>query len=713
MTNLFYCLKNLRSRTTENLTPWDYVLPASINTKAKFASFNIDEATSHCYYSLCEGVNPSLRICDANPVYRSHGLCVDYDSDWDEESINEGLTSIPFAPAYWSKSFGNRVHAVWLFAEPVTVFNFDAYSKFVTKLKAKLKLVKFLPGLDERILKDAKTYLEAGSHWQTSGEGENVHVLPSDMLTSVLLESLAKASFRDASSPKIPLSIVEDAVHERFPGRWTGEFKEGSRGPRFWDVDADAPQAAVVKPEGMICYTGQTAFMSWERIFGSEFVERHTANRVGNAVSNVFWDGQWYWRHNELTKRYDRLSKEDVSLQLEVDFKLSPFAEDGITSEVRQVIRKVQELGRIDGAAPFVSRPFGPLELHGKRYLNVCNSSAMTPAEGVVDENDFPWLCNFFENLFDPPEQLEFFLAWLKIYYEGQLYKKPTLGHVMFIAGDVNQGKTLLSNKIIAGMIGNMQDASAYLTAETNFNKELFFSPLWTMDDTLPVADARRRTLYGGLIKKMAANRFFEYHPKFENATMVEWMGRIIVTCNLDPESIRIIPSLDISLEDKVSAMRIRTMDATSRGFHQDLETVIDRELPFFCRWLLDWKIPDHVMGEPRYKIKNYLQETLEQSSAASSETTQFLELIQIFAEAWFLQNPDEQIWIGTATRLFTAMAEEITTKSAVQKYSPDLLGRKLTKLASVNKIEYTQSRKFGRQWKIYRGILHDDNEED
>jgi len=84
-------------------------------------------------------------------------------------------------------------------------------------------------------------------------------------------------------------------------------------------------------------------------------------------------------------------------------------------SEVDHALRMVQETKRVVCAAPVVLKPAGLIRVGGQSVLNVSTVRVIEPAPGPVNWGEgFPWLAEFMDGFFDPPEQLPFFLAWLK-----------------------------------------------------------------------------------------------------------------------------------------------------------------------------------------------------------------------------------------------------------------------------------------------------------
>jgi hypothetical protein len=153
----------------------------------------------------------------------------------------------------------------------------------------------------------------------------------------------------------------------------------------------------------------------------------------------------------------------------------------------------------------------------------------------------------------------------------------------------------------------------------------------------------------------------------------------VVVTCNTDPESIRILPDVDLSNRDKINLFRVADRDTFT--FPKDVADIIQAELPFFLRWLLDWSPPDHVLGDSRYGVQTYCEASLFEAARHSSSAYSFLEVLLKFFEGMAYDT-----WTGSATDLLTAMNnDQDGLANIVNKYTPDKVGRELSKLASQN----------------------------
>jgi hypothetical protein len=197
------------------------------------------------------------------------------------------------------------------------------------------------------------------------------------------------------------------------------------------------------------------------------------------------------------------------------------------------------------------------------------------------------------------------------------------------------------------------------------------------VDDVVPLTDNKSHLKFSALIKKMAANRTFSVREKYRVDKLIEWNGRVVVTCNTDPESIRILPDVDLSNRDKINLFRVSERDTFV--FPSDVEATIVAELPFFLRWLLDWQPPDHVVGDTRYGIRTYCEDSLFEAARHSSSAYSFLEVLLKFFEGQV-----EDTWEGSATDLLTAMNNDQDGLACiVSKYTIRQVGRELSKLAS------------------------------
>jgi hypothetical protein len=364
------------------------------------------------------------------------------------------------------------------------------------------------------------------------------------------------------------------------------------------------------------------------------------------------------------------MSKDDMRLMLKVEYGLSAYpGKKETSSEIDRAIYSVQKQKSVVAAMPFVHQPQGLLMFSGSRYLNTSSVRCMEPVEDDITEwgQGFPWLAEFLGEFFEPVEQLEYFLAWWKHFYQNALHQKPRTGQALFIAGDTNVGKTLLSTGIISRTVGGHMDASAYLLGEEKFTSHVVSAPIMSVDDTHGASDQRKHTRYSTMIKKVVANRHQLFEEKFMKAGMVEWLGRVVVTCNTDPESIRLLPNVDISILDKIMLMRC-SRRRPEFPEPEEMERTLSTELPHFCRWLVQWEIPPQCKGDVRFGVKPYHDKHLYNAAIQTSGSYSFFELLADFLVSY---ESEDGHWQGTSTRLVADMSLDERIGSLAMKYTP------------------------------------------
>jgi hypothetical protein len=545
-----------------------------------------------------------------------------------------------------------------------------------------------LLGLDTSALKNPCQYYEAGTGWKQI----STDVIPAAFINQWAAEASVKYNWRK-EGPVIPLDMIAEEIERQYPGRWIDPFDLGSRGLRFWDPSADNETAAIVRESGMQCFTGPQPFVLWSSILGHAFVHKYEADRIGGSIQDIWFDGRDYW-HQISGGQWAARSKADIILYLKVAKRLSASTPRNANfSEVEQALENIHHQQYIACAAPLIHRPKGLVHLNGLRVLNTSCMEVMQPADGGTGTLDsyhcplisdlrhpddrFPWLKEYFSTLFDPSEQLDYFFAWLQRWYKSALDQSMLPGQASFFAGVPNTGKTLLSTVILSRIFGGHTDASFFLCGEDNFNSHLFDSAVWSVDDVVPLTDRRAHQRFSALIKKMAANRTFSVREKFKVDKTIEWNGRIVVTCNTDPESIRILPDVDLSNRDKINLFKVADRDGFV--FPKDVEKIIFSELPHFLRWLLNWTTPDHVFGDTRYGIQTYCEASLFEAARHSSSAYSFLEVLLTF-----LEGQTSDTWTGSATELLSAMMSGGDGLAGIaSKYTTSQVGRELSKLAS------------------------------
>jgi len=251
----------------------------------------------------------------------------------------------------------------------------------------------------------------------------------------------------------------------------------------------------------------------------------------------------------------------------------------------------------------------------------------------------------------------------------------------MILCGPVHCFKTFLIEKLLAPAMGGYADLSSIVSGEGNgFNAELFHSPLAIIDDSKASESEAQLNRYASAIKKLAAHGRHKYHEKFVTPILVEWKGRVVIAANDDAVSIKTIPSLNISNEDKLIVLAMQSWeDQPGPEHYADVET----EIPHLLAWLLDWDVPEKY-NDPvsRYGIRSVIASEIRDKIEASGRPAELRDTLN----AWWKRRPMEdrgRAWEWTAVDLHQSFNDIFDNSSLVREWPVRVLGRRLAELAT------------------------------
>ena len=648
-------LKNLRetkTNKTDSLSQIKSNKPAFKN-KALYRDWCSDIKTNHIFYSCAEGRAPSKRITTDNPVNKVYGVVADYDSpvDWSSFKNVLGLkcNGIPL-PTWSSKTQSGYLRLVWEFdnAVPIDPIMYDA---FVSALDKALKISSLFAGFDRSSFRPNQ-YFELGEDWTQHG---------GPVSDTIILAAIAKAAESkppESTDTSIPLDVVAAEVESRFPNRWFGEFEVGSRGPLFWIDDGIDRDGCQIVEDGIICYSDRAGkgFMTWSDIFGSSFVQDYETKKLSNLLDEYWFNGKTFFKR--LFEEAVTIPKDQLLLELrQAGFSVRTRRGQSI-SEVENAVLVISNNNRIDEIAPVVFSPDRIVSYNGRRILNSANLKPVEPASDG-DPSLWPFLNKWLNQLFEDNgkhRSLDYLYAWLKRFHSAVLEKKPLQGQALLLVGPTGRGKSLLSNIVISGLVGGFSDASDYLGGHTKFNKDLGTVASWVIDDTTSAAsfqDQRRAT---ELLKRAVANPRVEYMAKYADAMSIPWTGRVIMSLNMDANSLSVIPSLDSSNRDKLMALLISESSTTSFPPNQEVEATIADELPHFAKYLADLEIHPDICGAGRFGVNSYIDPRIADAAYDNSPRSSISELVEFFCKRCRASAPDLEYWSGTLTEFQVAI---------------------------------------------------------
>lgn len=671
---------NVKTDELSNLILTAPSLPTTFKSKLDVTNWRESEHTKHVFFSPYEGVMKNYRVSKkggANDPMVLHGFVADYDQSLSSEQEMLGLIqrnqSVDFPVSYAVRTYSGGAHLVWEFEKPVNILNSDMLKGFIELFAQRAKLGKIMGGLDTASF-GTNLYYTFYSNWHAFSS-----VIQENMIEALLFEVGKNIKPFENEGPVLPWSVIQENIEQKFPGRWKGKFEEGARGIRFWDPTASHPNAAMLTSTGVAYFTDGGGFIPWgsSALFGPSVVAQYQANKVAACVKDIYCDDSSFYRR--LNDRWVKDNRETIKTMLRVTGGLSSKMKKGVEfNEVDEALVNIQNNRRIDGMLPFVYNKNTIVRQKGKTFLNSSVAKCHPMTDNPVKWGQgFPFIAYWLEKFFYSKFQRIVWLSWLHHFYKNSYDGTPRAGQCMFVAGGTSKGKTLMNYRLLGGMMGGHTDIASYVTGDDNFNENLFEVGLGTVDDQLATSDYRAHLRYTALLKKLVANNVLSMRAMYKGAVDIDWCGRLSVTMNEDPESMRMLPDLDINNRDKVIILRC---SPTIIDFPEDVQTIIAQEMAAFCRYIYDFKIPPECKGSARFGVSSYIDPHLRSESDYSSMTYATVEILNEWRESYFTANPSATEWFGTITRMVKELCEEFSESSTILKTtSPQSLTRHLT----------------------------------
>ena len=599
---MLYTLQNLRSNTVEPKEPWniwrDFEVPEYDDPK-KLKRWAMQEDTKYLVFSTYEGLDPTQRVSNGNHPTRMVGVVADWDMNFTDEEFSSFMKRAidkEYTMQWVSRSASGGIHAVWFFEQPILCHNAEGTKRFLRRLAKELGLDSLGPKWDKKAFLDVAKYYMLGHDWSKVSD----KTIPSAHLHTWQYDSHVVSDF-SKEGVNIPLDKVKEEIDKKFPGGWVGPFQEKSRGKRFWDPTASNASSAVVFPQGFRCFTGPEPFVSWSQLLGADFVNQFEIGRIGKAIERYWYDGdKYFYRRDNGT--HIMCKKEEAVLDLRARHNLSARrADDAPLSEVERALFMIHNEKRVAAAVPFSMMQERIITYDNQEYFNTstvkCLEYGETPQEWG---QDFPVIADWLETIFGE-EQLKYELAWLHYAYKNAKEGNPQKGHAHFLVGEPNCGKTLYNTVVLAGLFGGHIKASEFLTGKSDsFNDHLFSKYIWTVDDEAPTASKAMHTSFTAKVKEHVANSEFLMNGKYKQPGRALWHGRLSITLNDDPISLRILPDLDMSVKDKVMIFRMNKFGRFTREF----KSTIEAELKHFARFIYDYEIPEDML-DVRFGVRS------------------------------------------------------------------------------------------------------------
>jgi hypothetical protein len=404
-----------------------------------------------------------------------------------------------------------------------------------------------------------------------------------------------------------------------------------------------------------------------------------TANKSGQ-YDDIYYDGKTFfmraadgiWRYEMVAMLSSELKCRNISDRAPKGAAMSPM------DEAKAFIRKHR---RVDGAGPSLYNPNELWFEGGKKYLNTAKNVKIMPAAETAGPwgEGFPRYAAILDNVFAHPDYKDFFLFWLKRFYESAEQGKLCMGQAMILVGPVHCFKTFLIERLLAPAMGGYADLSSVVSGEGNgFNADLFQSPLAIIDDSRAAESESALQRYASYVKKLVAHGKHKYHEKYLTPIMVEWRGRVVIAANDDPVSIKAVPALDMSNEDKIIALALKTYE---EGPVMDALKDVETELPALLAWLKAWEVPaKYIDAANRYVVRSYIAEEVREKIDAGGKHAELRDLINAW---WQRIDSSTKVWEGTAVEFLQVLNDTFDNTTIIRDWPVRTLSTRLSQLVS------------------------------
>lgn len=716
-------IKNLVSREVSRGNPWEFnkidlVPKDAFKDKGRRTAWLQFPDTDYQCYTMFEGIDPASRITtgasdqESNPPCKQYGLAVDYDVPISMEAIDEAIGRMDIKPNWHETTLSGNCRLVWLFEQPLPIASFN-FAGYLQKSYGSLLPIDQIGGLDENALAVTRMFTN-GARWRKISDAP----VPWARLQGWFIGISNKYEWLEKErGPAVPIEAVyerfKELSAEKFPrlSEWPGEFVLGAQGPSFWVEGSVSPKSAIIRENGFHTFSAHAhkSFFEWSELLGAEWVRGFQESKMGRSVEGIYYDGRNYFVRTPAGAWADE-NKDNLINELVCRRGMSRDVlkkKGNHFSDVEDAIAYIRNNCRVKGAAPFAFFPSGLIQFNGDRYLNTHTKNVLKPASTPAvwgSEGKFPRLSEFLSGFFDPKGQLDYFLSWLNRFYGSCYRRQPLSGQNVFLAGYQGTGKTFLNRAVLGAMMGGYSECKEFLLGEDGFNSDLFDYGLWCVDDGSLANSESIHRYFSEMIKRIAANRDMRSNEKFRKASLVGWQGRVFVTCNDDAESIRMIPRLDISIGKKIMLWKAAKREWKFLPDEEE-KAILARELPHFCRFILDYQIPEHCCdGEVRYGVRHFHEPSL--VASANLTTSAFNDILDCWMREHFtVRHPDSDSWSGTALDLRGEILIDPLMADPMRQFSVEKLKRALAGLSngSLFKVEVIAEGEMRISYRIHR----------
>jgi hypothetical protein len=412
----------------------------------------------------------------------------------------------------------------------------------------------------------------------------------------------------------------------------------------------------------------------------TDSIKPSTSAEKSGQYDDIYYDGKTFfmragdgiWRYEMVAMLSSELKCRNISDRAPKGAAMSKM------DEAKAFIRKHR---RVDGAGPSLYNPNELWFEGGKKYLNTAKNVKIMPAAETAGDwgVGFPRYAAILDNVFAHSDYKDTFLFWFKRFYESAEQGKLCMGQAMILVGPVHCFKTFLLERLLAPAMGGYADLSSVVSGEGNgFNADLFQSPLAIIDDSRAAESELALQRYASYVKKLVAHGKHKYHEKYLTPIMVEWRGRVVIAANDDPVSIKAVPALDISNEDKIIALALKTYE--EGPIVEELKDV-EVELPALLAWLKAWDVPTkYIDAANRYIVRGIIAQEVRDKIDAGGKHAELRDLINAW---WRRVDSATDVWEGTAVEFLQALNDTFDNTLIIRDWPVRTLSTRLSQLVS------------------------------
>jgi hypothetical protein len=679
--------KNLKGGILDLKFPWENTVPTP---KIISAEMKEDADIYLPLYSVFEGRSP-IRVSDNNPPVKIFGLVADYDFakkgiQFTDEEIQSNVDRCKHPPTAWHRSKSGGVHAIWLFEQPVPFISEKSWKWMSSKLQDSLGVVSVATHIDPLSFSPKQTFF-CGTGWKVS----NVRV-SQGIIVPLWIESSKHAEAREFEGVEIPLDEVFTEIEKRWPGKVTS-LSLGMRCVRFWDDSANDPTGCVILSAGAMAFSGEQRFLPWEEILPG-FTAKYRVLSLAEPLEKIY-----YW---EKKNKYATITNEctevtankitienatDLKKRLIIRYKVSDRVPKGGThSPADELMMTIRDTKLIDGLAPFPLVNKTIVDTGYNQYLNSARAQILQPATEAGSCANLKYFLNGF---FFSQEAHLHFLSELKMRYKAALSGTPMPGHILFFRGPAGTGKTFLPKVIVSQIFGGDANAGKVLAKNSHFTSEIFYQPVWRIDDTSLVSGGRKaRKAYNECIKQFVSNGEFEFAEKYGTEVSIKANAFLFISLNNTTDGNSMLPDLENEMGMKVCFYETTATAMSIPGDFNTREELVRKELPYFLQDLLtrtDLLEPDFVAH--RWGLPAYHDAVMVEAAKSTADSGDILEVVELWRHHHFSTEAEPNVdrWSGTATELLRQLLVCELTNMLARKFGPRYFTETMVKVAEAN----------------------------